>query len=179
MMKNFSRDKATKRVTLLGALVNSLLSVFQISFGLLFHSNALIMDGIHSFSDLFTDLFVLLMTKIGGAKPDENHPYGHGRFETMGVVVLGSALITLAILLGWRNLERLLGEEELLTPGGWALAVPFAAIVSKELLYRHTHKVGKRINSAIIMANAWHHRSDALSSVVVFIGVGLASFGLP
>ena len=178
-MNQIDKSKAIQKVTILGGVINVLLSALQLSMGILFHSNALVMDAIHSLSDLFTDIFVLIMTKIGREGPDENHPYGHGRFETMGVVVLGSALIAVALLLGWQNVERLLSAEELTAPAGWALLAPIAAIISKEVLFRHTLSVGKKVNAKIIIANAWHHRSDAMSSIVVLIGVGLASFGWP
>ena len=178
-MNQTEKAEAIQKATTLGAVVNVLLSALQLVMGILFHSNALIMDAIHSLSDLFTDVFVFIMTKVGRAGPDENHPYGHGRFETMGVVVLGSTLIAVAVLLGWQNIERLMSGAELAAPSGWALAAPIAAILSKEVLFRYTLSVGKKANAKIIIANAWHHRSDAMSSIVVLIGVGLASMGLP
>ena len=178
-MEQSEKAKAIQKVTVVGALINILLSAFQLAMGVAFHSNALIMDAIHSLSDLFTDIFVFIMTKVGRAGPDENHPYGHGRFETIGVVVLGSTLIAVAVLLGWQNVERLLSGGELISPGGWALAAPVAAIISKEILFRYTLSVGQKANAKIIIANAWHHRSDALSSIVVLFGVGLASYGFP
>ena len=178
-MDKIEKSGEIQKVTFIGALLNTFLTALQLVTGVVFHSNALILDGIHSLSDLFTDIFVLAITKLGSAKPDKNHPYGHGRFETIGVVVLGSVLITVALLFAWENVERLRKGEALFAPEPWALIPPLVAIFGKELLFRHTIKVGKRLNARILLANAWHHRSDALSSVVVLAGVGIASLGFP
>jgi cation diffusion facilitator family transporter len=173
------KQKQARKVTLVGALVNIILSVVKVVFGTMFASAALLADGLHSISDLLTDLFVLVVTRFAHEEPDAEHPYGHGRFETFGTVVLGTLLIAVAMLLAYDNIMRLVRGEEILTPGWPALLVALLSIVANEWLYHFSIKIGLEIESALITANAWHHRTDAISSVVVLVGLFFSLMGMP
>ncbi len=170
---------AARRVTLVGALVNALNGVVKVFVGLWANSQALIADGIHSFSDLFSDLLVLGASHFGRQRPDRSHPYGHDRYETLATLLLGAILIAVAGALVWDSLGRLLEPDELVVPGAAALLVALASIASKEWIYHWTRRIGRRIGSRLLEANAWHHRTDSLSSVVVFIAVSGALLGFP
>lgn len=166
-----------KKVTLIGAILNAILAILKVIIGLLANSQALITDGIHSASDLISDSIVIVMHRISHQAPDEQHPYGHGRFETMGTVVLGSILLIVAGGIGWESLLKLMIPESQLVPTWPALLVAVLSILSKEWLYQITKTVGERLNSSLVIANAWHHRSDALSSIVVLVGIAGAMLG--
>ncbi|MDF2182879.1 cation diffusion facilitator family transporter [Neptuniibacter sp. CAU 1671] len=165
------------KVTLQGALLDAVLGVMKIVTGVLSHSTALVADGIHSLSDLLTDALVLIVLRFSGQAPDEDHPWGHARFETVGTVILGSVLIAVAGAMAYDSLHNLLSGETLSIPQWPALLVAALSIVGKEWIFRYTLKVGKEIKSDMIIANAWHSRSDAFSSVVVLIGVAGAMMG--
>jgi cation diffusion facilitator family transporter len=165
------RYRQSHRVTVVGAAINLVLSVIKVWFGWIGQSHALIADGIHSLSDLLSDAMVLLAAKHGSAEADEEHPYGHGRIETLATVVLGGLLILVAVGIGWDAIRRLFDETLLLSPGALALAVAVVSVLAKEALYHYTLAVARRIRSKLLQANAWHHRSDAVSSVVVVVGV--------
>lgn len=177
MSRTDEHQKAASKVTLIGALLDALLGLSKIIVGALSHSAALVADGIHSLSDLFTDFLVLFVLKISNKGPDEDHPWGHARFETVGTVILGSILIAVAGAMAYDSVVRLLFDTERLIPTWPALVVAGISIASKEAIYHYTLKVGKEISSDLIIANAWHSRSDALSSVVVLIGVAGAMAG--
>lgn len=166
------------RVTLLGAVVDFLLAVVKIVVGYAAHSQALIADGVHSFSDLVTDAVVLYAARHSHQDADEEHPYGHGRFETVATVGLGIALLGVAVGISLDALFRLLHPETLVQPGVWALVVAAVSILSKEALYRYTVFVADRHRSPMLRANAWHHRTDAMSSVLVLAGVGGSMAGI-
>lgn len=165
------------KVTLQGALLDAVLGVMKIITGVLSHSTALIADGIHSLSDLLTDALVLVVLRFSGKAPDENHPWGHARFETVATVILGSLLIAVAGAMAYDSLHNLLSGDRVSIPQWPALLVAALSILGKEWIFRYTLNVGKTIKSDMIIANAWHSRSDALSSVVVLIGVGGAMLG--
>ncbi len=165
-------------VTLVGSVLDLTLGVLKIFIGYLANSQALIADGVHSLSDLATDFMVLFAAKHGSKDADEAHPYGHGRFETLATVALGIALIVVAGGIAWDAIERLFHPAELLQPGFWALAIAGASVLSKEWIYHYTMRVAKKLKSNMLKANAWHSRSDAISSVVVVIGVGGTMAGL-
>ncbi|MFB9885363.1 cation diffusion facilitator family transporter [Balneatrix alpica] len=173
-----NKQQAMQRVTLIGALINLVLGLAKTFAGWLFHSHALVADGIHSLSDLLTDVMVLVITRIAHQGPDHNHPYGHERFETLGTVVLGTILIAVAGAIGYDSLMRLTAEDSASFPTWPALAVTLASILGKEWLYHYTRRAGERLGSELMVANAWHHRSDALSSIVVLIALigSLAGF---
>lgn len=173
------RYAAARHVTLVGSVVDLVLGVAKILVGVVGNSQALIADGVHSLSDLATDGIVLLAMKHGSRAADEEHPYGHGRIETLATVVLGVALVGVAGGIAWDATLRLLNPELLAHPGWLALSVAAVSIASKEAIYHYTLRVAERLNSRLLRANAWHSRSDAISSVVVFIGVVGAMNGLP
>lgn len=174
---NYERYRATRRATLVGATVNVLLSIAQVTFGILGQSQALIVDGVHTLSDLLSDSVVLIAARFAHRRADEDHPYGHGRFETVATVALGLLLLTVATGIGWDSVQRLLEPQRLVHPTPLALAAACIGIVAKEALYQYTRRVARRIRSAILEANAWHHRSDVLSSVIVFLGIAGALAG--
>jgi cation diffusion facilitator family transporter len=173
------RYKAVRKVTLVGSVVDFLLGVTKIVVGWLANSQALIADGIHSFSDLLTDFIVLYAAKHSHKEADEDHPYGHGRIETLATVGLGFALIIIAVGIAYDSLRRLNDPGMLLEPGFWALIVAVVSVISKEWIYHYTKAAARRLRSDMLMANAWHSRSDAISSIVVVIGVAGAMYGYP
>ncbi len=171
------RYREVRKVTLIGSVVDLLLGVAKILVGWVAHSEALVADGIHSLSDLATDFVVLYAAKHSHREADEDHPYGHGRIETLATVGLGVALVLVAIGIAWDALARIDEPDLLFAPGALALFIAFVSIVSKEVIYQYTMRVARRLRSNMLMANAWHSRSDAISSIVVFIGVGGAMMG--
>lgn len=172
------RYKDIRKVTLIGSAVDFTLGVLKLIFGFLANSQALIADGVHSLSDLATDFMVLFAAKHGSRDADEQHPYGHGRFETLATVALGVALMVVAAGIAWDAVDRLFNPEELLQPGIWALLVAAISVAAKEWTYHYTMRLARRLKSNMLKANAWHSRSDAISSVVVMIGVGGTMAGL-
>ncbi len=170
------RYQATRNVTLVGLVVNIFLSLAQLLGGFFTHSQALIADGIHTLSDLASDVVVLVAAKIASKDADDDHPYGHGRFETVATVILGLTLAGVAVGIAMSAIGRLMNPERLTQPEPLALLFVALAIISKEGLYHYTARVAKRIDSKMLMANAWHHRSDAISSLLVAIGVGGSIF---
>lgn len=173
------RYRATRFTTMIAASVNSMLALMQIVSGWLFNSQALIADGIHTLSDLISDGVVLFAARQASASPDANHPYGHGRIETLATVVVGLLLALAAVSIGWAALERLWTWDQLTGPASAAIAFAAITLVAKEGLYHYTVRVARRIDSPLLQANAWHHRSDAISSLVVLIGIGGALAGWP
>jgi len=166
-----SSVKAGRKVTLLGLFINTFLILLKFSAGIFGDSQALIADAVHSISDLFTDAVVLVGIKIGRKPPDEEHHFGHARIETLASAIIGLALIGTAVYLGFDaalNIHRHTAYH----PTGIALIGAGVSIALKEALYRYTVLIGRRIKSQLIVANAWHHRSDALSSIAVLLGVG-------
>jgi len=159
-----------RRVTLVGIAVNSLLIVIKFTAGILGRSHALIADAVHSVSDLFTDAVVLFGLKAGRKPPDTGHHFGHGRIETLATAIVGLVLIATALYLGIQATLSIYHHTES-HPTWLALAGACASIILKEALYQYTVYTGRRLKNRLIMANAWHHRSDALSSVAVLLGV--------
>ena len=173
-----SRYKEIRKVTLIGSVVDLLLGVAKITVGYAAHSQALIADGFHSLSDLLTDFMVLFAAKHASRDADEDHPYGHGRIETVMTVVLGAALILVSIGIGYDAVRRLFEPDTLLHPGWLALLVAAISVLAKEIIYHYTMRVAKKLRSRMLRANAWHSRSDAISSIIVFVGVLGAMSGL-
>ncbi|WP_455220948.1 cation diffusion facilitator family transporter [Kaarinaea lacus] len=171
------RYQETKKVTLVGAAINLFLSVIKILFGYIAQSQSLIADGIHSLSDLISDGMVLFAAKHSHRAADEDHPYGHGRFETVVTVALGVLLIVVAGGIAIDAVRRMLEPDALLHPGFMALIVAVISIGANEFLYFYTIRVGNKYNSSMLKANAWHHRTDSISSVIVFVGVGGTMLG--
>ncbi len=164
------RYAQAKKVTLIGAAANACLGLLKIVGGAYFHSHALIADGVHSFSDLLTDAMVLVASKYGSQDADTLHPYGHQRIETATTLLLAMLLILTGAGIAWDSLHEVLSHQ-LTTPQGAALPIAICAIITNELLFHYTHYIGKQIDSALIIANAWHHRSDAAASLVVTLGL--------
>ncbi len=171
-----ARFRQIGRATWIGAGADLALAVVKVVAGGLAHSQALIADGVHSLSDLVTDMVVLLAARHAARAPDSDHPYGHGRIETAATILVGILLLATAALLGHNAIESL-GATTLAVPGVAALGIALASVAAKEALFRYTRAVGRRVRSRLLEANAWHHRSDALSSVVVAVGVGGALAG--
>ncbi|RLK48708.1 cation diffusion facilitator family transporter [Alkalispirillum mobile] len=171
--------QAKRRVTLVGSLVNVLLAIGKIIAGVIGHSQALIVDGVHSLSDLVSDALVLWAARVGSYGADLDHPYGHARIETAATVGVGALLLLVAGGFTYDAAIRMMNPEDLLTPGWIALAAAVFSVLAKEGLYHYTKRVARVVRSDLIHANAWHHRSDALSSVVVIIGVAGAMAGVP
>jgi cation diffusion facilitator family transporter len=170
------RSREGRRVTLVGALVSLGLSAVQLAAGLLGRSQAMVADAVHSMSDLFTDVAVWIGLKFSAAPPDADHPWGHGKIETVVSVLVGATLVFVGFGIGAEALRRL--QEGIDTrPTAFPLAAAALAIVSKEIVYQWTVRIGRRIRSQALLANAWHHRSDALSSVAALIGIGGAMLG--
>lgn len=170
------RGRSTRRVAVVSGVVNLLLSIAQVLIGLIANSAALVADGIHSASDLLSDVLVWFAARHAAQAPDKDHPYGHGRFETAATLGLGILLTVVALGIVWTGVERLFDADRPI-PGQIALLVAAIGIAAKESLYWYTMAVAKRLKSDLLRANAWHHRSDALSSIVVLIGVGGALLG--
>lgn len=166
-----------KRVTLGGALVNILLAAAKVIVGVLGQSQALVADGIHSLSDLASDVLVFFASKHGRRAPDPEHPYGHARIETAATVALGGLLILVAMGIVADAAKRLGGPDSFPMPGLIALAMVCISILAKEGLYRYTRAVADRVGSDLLRANAWHHRSDAASSIIVLVAVAGALAG--
>lgn len=166
-------------VTLVGSVVNIILTVFKIFAGVLGRSTAMIADGIHSLSDLLSDIVVIVFVKISTKGRDKDHDYGHGKFETFATLIISLMLIVVAVNLmsgGINKIRQILDGGEVSSPGMIALWAAVASIVLKEILYRYTIIQGKALNSPMMIANAWHHRSDAFSSVGSLLGIAGAIF---
>ncbi|MDH3355393.1 MAG: cation diffusion facilitator family transporter [Chromatiales bacterium] len=174
-----SRYQVIRRVTLIGSVLDTVLAVIKVVVGYMANSQALIADGIHSFSDLVTDVMVIVAAKHGSQDADEKHPYGHGRFETIATVILGITLIGVAFGIAWEAFDRLLHPEEQVVPGALAIIVALVSVFSKEWIYRYTMRVAVKIHSDMLKANAWHSRTDAISSIIVVVGLGGTMAGLP
>jgi len=175
-MDSISRSKVSQKVTLVGAVIDFLLSVLKIVVGFIGNSGALIADGIHSFSDLLSDWVVWYAAKHAGEAPDAEHPYGHERFETVATLGLSIFLAIVGTGIIFDAAQRL-SDTGQISHAPWLLAVAALSIVSKEALYWYTLIVAKKVKSDMLKANAWHHRSDAFSSVVVLIGIYGAANG--
>ena len=170
------RYQQAKRITLIGALKNAFLGCIKVVGGTFSHSHALIADGVHSFSDLLTDFMVVFASKYGSQDADASHPYGHQRIETAATLLLALLLILAGAGIAWDSLDELINSA-VDKPGLFALPIALLSIAANEGLFHYTHHIGKRIQSSLIIANAWHHRSDAASSIVVALGLLGSLFG--
>ncbi|PSF11657.1 cation diffusion facilitator family transporter [Marinobacter shengliensis] len=176
--KDLQQEKhAASRVTIIGMILDAVLGVIKIIGGTLFHSHALVVDGIHSFTDVVSDWVVLAVMRLSRKGPDDDHPYGHQRIETLGTLLLGSILIAVGAALAWENILRLISGEDLAVPGWPVLVAAGVSVASKEWIYRYTRHVGMKIRSDLLIANAWHSRTDAFSSVVVLVATAGAMTG--
>ncbi|MCP4624285.1 MAG: cation transporter [bacterium] len=168
-----TREAYVRKVTWVGLLVNIALAGIKLAAGYFGRSQALIADAIHSLTDTTTDLAVIAGSHFWSRPPDESHPYGHRRLETLVTVFIGLLLAAAGIGIGWDAISSL-RDKDSSSPGSIALYAAMVSIITKEILYRWTAKNGKRIKSPALAANAWHHRTDAISSVPVLIAVGSA-----
>lgn len=151
------------------------LLVMKFAAGILGHSAAMVADAVHSLSDFLTDIVVLAFVKLSSKPADHDHDYGHGKYETVATSIIGMALVVVAVMLGWNGMEKIVQTiqgEEIEPPGIIALVAAIASIVLKEWMFRITRKVAHEVNSQALEANAWHHRSDALSSIGTAFGIG-------
>ena len=170
-----AREAGIYRVTLVGSVVNLLLLVFKFVAGILGHSAAMMADAVHSLSDFVTDIIVIVFVRISSKPEDEGHDYGHGKYETLATAIIGLILLFVGFGILWNGATSIWNfwqGGELKEPGMLALWAALVSIVFKELLYQYTVFKGRRLNSQAVVANAWHHRSDALSSIGTAIGIG-------
>lgn len=170
-----SREKGIYKVTIVGSVVNFLLLVFKFFAGITGHSAAMLADAVHSLSDFITDIVVIVFVRIARKPEDKGHDYGHGKYETLATAIIGLLLLCVGFGIFWNGASSIytfLQGGQLESPGVVALVAALVSIVSKEILYQYTVIQGKKLNSQAVVANAWHHRSDALSSIGTAIGIG-------
>ena len=179
-MDNKNYQKLAMHVSLVTILGNFVLSVFKLAAGIIAHSGAMVSDAVHSASDVLSTFVVIAGVKLSGKASDKEHPYGHERFECVAAILLAVMLAATGIGIGWAGIRNITGDSSALTvPGGLALVAAVISIVSKEAMYWYTRAAAKKIGSSALMADAWHHRSDALSSIGSFVGILGARLGLP
>jgi len=170
-----SREKEIYRITLWGSVVNIAMTALKFAAGILGASSAMIADAVHSLSDLLTDFVVLLFVRISSKPADSNHPYGHGKYETLATAIVAIALLAAGGVLLAEGIEKIVSAvrgEPLAVPGRIALWAALISIAAKEIIYQCTMIVSRRVHSSALEANAWHHRTDALSSVATALGIG-------
>ena len=173
------RTKDIYRVTLVGSVINVVLLLFKFVAGVIGHSAAMLADAVHSLSDFVTDVIVLVFIRISGKPQDKSHDYGHGKYETLAMTLIGVALLLVALGIlnsGAMKIKLWLDGEQLEAPGTIALWAALLSVVLKEGVYRYSMIKARQLNSSAVEANAWHHRSDALSSIGTAIGIGGAIF---
>jgi len=174
-----SDARQIRKVTLVGLWINIFLVVAKLFFGYWGNSEALVADGYHSVSDFITDFIVIIFVAASYKSADQDHPYGHGKYETIATVLIGGILLAVAIFIGWKGGQTLweaASGESLPRPDMWTLYIAVSSILLKEFCYRYTIIHSRRLNSPALRANAWHHRSDAISSVATVAGVSFALF---
>lgn len=181
MKKEEEFERVAMRVSAVSIIANFALTVFKLSAGILAHSGAIISDAIHSASDVFSTVVVIIGIRISRKESDKNHPYGHERLECVAAIVLATILAFTGLGIGYSALRQIAGGDyaNLTVPGRLALVAAAVSILVKEAMYQYTRINARRIDSGALMADAWHHRSDALSSVGALIGIGGASLGFP
>ncbi|WP_288613247.1 cation diffusion facilitator family transporter [uncultured Bacteroides sp.] len=172
---SLSREKEIYKVTIVGSIVNFVLLAFKFVAGILGHSAAMLADAVHSLSDFVTDVIVLVFVRISNKPQDKDHDYGHGKYETLATAIIGILLLLVGFGILWNgafSIWAFMKEEQLEAPGMVALIAALISILLKEILYQYTVIKGKNLNSQAVVANAWHHRSDAFSSIGTAIGIG-------
>ena len=170
-----TRQQKMYRVTLAGSIVNALLLILKFAAGIIGHSTAMIADAVHSLSDFITDIVVIAFVRLSSKPADKDHAYGHGKYETIATSIIGLALMAVAVKLGWDGIQKIfhvIRGGELQSPGIIALIAAITSIIAKEWIYQVTHRVARQLESQALEANAWHHRSDAFSSIGTAIGIG-------
>lgn len=179
IMEEKTRERQIYRVTIVGSIVNFSLLVLKFVAGILGKSSAMIADAVHSLSDFVTDIVVLVFVRVSSKPKDAGHDYGHGKYETLATAIIGIALLVVGTGIFWNGLNKIIAVtkgEEIGSPDMIALIAAIVSIVSKEILYRYTVVVGKKVLSQAVIANAWHHRSDAFSSIGTALGIAGAIF---
>jgi len=176
-MENLKRYQQAKHTAIIGGIINTLLGLLKIVFGFMTHSQALFADGIHSFADIFADIFVVIATKASSQAPDASHPYGHERIETLFTIILALVLIFAGIYIAYDAVMHIMLPHSRQSANILSFIVIIISIGANEWLYRYTLRIGKKIKSEVVRANAWHHRSDALSSSIVLVGIIGSAFG--
>ena len=171
--------KEATRVTLVGMWLDLFLGLAKIVGGVLTNSFALITDGIHSLSDAITDVFVLIVARLAHAEAYAEHQYGHGRFETLGTIAMGIVFFVTAAILMYDSINRLRMDDTLPTPAAAGIALALVSVATKECIFQYTMRVARKLKSNLLQANAWHSRSDAISSIAVLIGIVGARQGYP
>ena len=181
MKKETGTTQVANRVAFVTIFENVLLALGKLIAGLIGHSSAMISDAVHSASDVFSTIVVLIGVKLSSKESDKEHPYGHERLECVAAIVLAMVLLLTGLIIGYDAIKNILGGnyKELTAPTVLALVAAIISIVAKEAMYWYTRYYAKRIDSSALMADAWHHRSDALSSVGALIGIGGAMLGYP
>ena len=179
LLDKASISKLKARASYVGAAINVFQTVIKISFGILGQSAALIADGIHSLSDLLSDLLVIIAVKLGSREADYEHPYGHRRFETIATVILGVSLVVIGGGVTWSVMNRMAHPEHLPVPNLIGMGIAALSIFINEGLYQYTKRIARKTRSKLLLANAWHQRSDAISSIVVLFGIGAVILGYP
>lgn len=182
MAQDYTTEEIAKlksRVTYLGGAINVFLTLLKIGFGIVWNSAALVADGIHSLADLVSDALVLVAIKLGAKEADGEHPYGHRRFETMVTAVLALSLLVVAGYIAWDGVGHLLHPETLKIPDVKTMGVAAISILGNEWSYQYTKRIADQTRSKLLLANAWHHRSDSLSSIVVLFAIGAVLLGYP
>ena len=175
-----NQEQTAIRVSRISMLVNLLLSLLKLAAGVLAHSGAMISDAVHSASDVFSTVIVIIGIRLSGKASDREHPYGHERMECVAAIVLAGILLGTGLWIGYGGVQKILrGGEALAVPGRLAMAAALLSIVVKELLFRYTRRYALLAESGALMADAWHHRSDALSSVGALAGILGARMGAP
>lgn len=173
-----ARQKEIVKVTLIGTVINAILIVLKFAAGVIGNSAAMVADGVHSLSDFLTDFVVIVMLKISSKPCDEDHDFGHGKYETLATTIIGLLLILVGGGILWSGAVKIYGflvnEEQLESPGWLAFGAALTSILMKEGIFQYTIAKSKNLNSEALVANAWHHRSDALSSIGTAIGIGAA-----
>lgn len=174
-------EKTAMRVSFVSIVVNVVLSLFKLIAGILANSAAMVSDAVHSASDVFSTVVVIIGIKISSKASDKNHPYGHERLECVAAIVLSTILAVTGLGIGYTALRKMISGDvgDLVVPGMLALVAAIVSIATKEAMYWYTRMNAKRIDSSALMADAWHHRSDALSSVGALVGIGGAMLGFP
>lgn len=176
-----SNEQIAIRVSLNSIIVNIALTAFKLVAGIVAHSGAMISDAMHSASDVLSTLIVIGGVRIASKAPDHEHPYGHDRFECVASIILSGMLLVTGAGIGWKGLQNILSSsyDSLTVPGKLALIAAVVSIVVKEGMYWYTKSAAERIDSSALMADAWHHRSDAMSSIGSFVGILGARLGFP
>ena len=175
-----NQEQTAIRVSRISMLVNLLLSLLKLAAGVLAHSGAMISDAVHSASDVFSTFVVMIGVKLSAKDSDREHPFGHERMECVAAVILSGILLATGLIIGWEGVQKILhGKEELAVPGILAVVAALVSILVKELLFRYVRHFAAKLDSTALMAEAWHHRSDALSSIGALAGVLGARAGFP